>query len=416
MKGIQRFPKTLQSIVLAGVVLAGTLGTAITVAAQEFSDLKSNGNLHLRGYGSFFVKGNTLAVNNAAQTGGYNWFGGIGTGGGVTLINQMYVQFMLPLAQQGKKHNPIVFVHGGQLTSKSWQTTPDGRMGWDEYFVRQGFDTYLADQVSRGRSGFDATKYNLVRSGQDPNVLDLPPIFIGSDIVNWNGFRWGATPCTVSPCYATTTPHPDVRFPMYTAGVGNAGSNLMAFAISVPDMNATMSTVFPPSGFLEPTDPSAFYNTPVAMAQLAKELGGAILVGHSESGGWPTRAALQPASGCYPWTSASACKVKGIMQIEVGCFSNLTPAEIDTLKHIPIIVMIGDFFPPAIPALCNTEINQITAAGGDIKLAWLPQLTPGSLFPGSPGPIFGNDHMMMLDNNNQQIAQILVDWATSRGL
>ena len=56
-------------------------------------------------------------------------------------------------------------MHGCCLSTKSWQTTPDGRMGWDEYFVRQGFDTYMIDQVSRARSGFDAREYNLVRYG-----------------------------------------------------------------------------------------------------------------------------------------------------------------------------------------------------------------------------------------------------------
>ena len=66
--------------------------------------------------------------------------------------------------------------------------------------------------------------------------------------------------------------------------------------------------------------------------------------------------------------------------------------------------------------LARQEISQITAAGGDIKFASLPDLTPGSLYPGSPGAIHGNEHMMMLDNNNQQIAQIIIDWASSRGL
>ena len=82
------------------------------------------------------------------------------------MINQMHVQFMLPQAQNGKKHVPIGIVHGCCLSTKSWQTTPDGRMGWDEYFVRQGFDTYMIDQVGRARSGFDATTYNKVRTGQ----------------------------------------------------------------------------------------------------------------------------------------------------------------------------------------------------------------------------------------------------------
>ncbi len=30
-----------------------------------------------------------------------------------------------------------MFVHGCCLSSKTWETIPDGRMGWSEYFVRR---------------------------------------------------------------------------------------------------------------------------------------------------------------------------------------------------------------------------------------------------------------------------------------
>ena len=124
------------------------------------------------------------------------------------------------------------------------------------------------------------------------------------------------------------------------------------------------------------------------MAALANKLGGAILVAHSESADFPTRAALQAASGCYPWTSASACKVKGIIQLETGCHGNLTGPMITTLSHIPILIVVGDYMTAPQPAApCPQEISQITAAGGDIKFASLPDLTPGSLYPGSPGAI-----------------------------
>ena len=177
------------------------------------------------------------------------------------------------------------------------------------------------------------------------------------------------------------------------------------------DLNNTLS------GAPAPADPAGFYNTPAQLSELANELGGAILVGHSKSASYPTRAALQPASGCYPFTTAAACKVKGIIQLETGCFANLTPAEITTLSHIPILIEFGDFSPVPQPAApCPQEISQIKAAGGDIKFAWIPHLTRNSLYRGSPGPIMGNDHMIMDDNNNLQIADILIDWATSRGL
>jgi hypothetical protein len=374
-------------------------------AAQEFEDLQSNGNLHLRAYGSFFIQGIQHELEPP-----------IGTG--LSMINQMYVQYTLPQKQKGKKHYPIVFVHGCCLSSKSWQTTPDGRMGWDEYFTRQGFDTYLADQVSRARSGFDATTYLKVRNGvlagsANPNILIL------NDKLSWIAFRWGTTPCTISPCEDTTTPHPDIRFPMNTVGVG-PGSNLQFYNQVIPDLLATLDLATSPDcvdGPCRPPVPSAPFNTPIAMAQLATKLGGAILVGHSESSPYPTNAALQPESGCHPWTSEEACKVKGIIQIETGCYANLTAEDINTLSHIPILIMYGDYSSQPRPAAtCQTEIDQITAADGDIKYAWLPALVPDDLYPGSPGPIFGNEHMMMLDNNNQDIAQILIDWASSRGL
>ena len=61
MKGIQRFPKTLDLVVLTGVVLAGTLGAAITAAAQDVQDLQTpKGSLVLKAQGSFFVNGEEI--------------------------------------------------------------------------------------------------------------------------------------------------------------------------------------------------------------------------------------------------------------------------------------------------------------------------------------------------------------------
>jgi hypothetical protein len=402
-------------VALAGAALLVLAVMPTVAAAQEVSDLKSNGNLHLKGYGSFFIQGNAHTIDSATAVAG--GFPGFPIPGGLSMIDQMYVQYMLPQAQSGKKHYPIVFVHGCCLSSKSWQTTPDGRMGWDEYFVRQGFDTYLADQVSRARSGFDATKYNMVKNNVLPTSA-LPSILIASDQFAWNIFRWGTTPCTASPCSSTTTPHPDIRFPMNTVGVGQ-GSNLQFYNQVIPDMNGTLSDAKPQpcaAAACTPSAADAVFNTPAQMAALSNKLGGAILVAHSESADFPTRAALQAASGCYPYTTASACKVKGIIQLETGCFGNLTGPEITTLSHIPILIVVGDYTSPTTPASCQTMMGQINGAGGDMRFARLPSLTPGSLYPGSPGPIFGNEHMMMLDNNNQQIAQILIDWAYSRGL
>ena len=86
-------------------------------------------------------------------------------------VNQMYVRYMVP--QGGDGNVPVVMVHGATLTGKSWETTPDGRMGWDEYFVRRGHPVYVPDQVGRGRSGFNQAVFNNVRAGSAP-AASLP--------------------------------------------------------------------------------------------------------------------------------------------------------------------------------------------------------------------------------------------------
>src|SRR3984885_1786981 len=81
--------------------------------------------------GSFFVGGET---KTSKELSGSTAGPGGGLEGDVT-INQMYVQYQTPV--NANQHTPVVMVHGCCLTSKTWETTPDGRMGWNEYFLRK---------------------------------------------------------------------------------------------------------------------------------------------------------------------------------------------------------------------------------------------------------------------------------------
>jgi len=68
---------------------------------------------------------------------------------GTVMTGAMYVHFMVP---QRKTHPyPIVMIHGANQSGTNFEGTPDGREGWADYFVEQGFAVYVVDQPARAR-------------------------------------------------------------------------------------------------------------------------------------------------------------------------------------------------------------------------------------------------------------------------
>jgi pimeloyl-ACP methyl ester carboxylesterase len=83
---------------------------------------------------------------------GYLFAGGKYVDGrdGRYMLGQAYVEYQIP---QKKTHAyPIVMIHGGGQNGSNFTGTPDGREGWAQYFLRQGYAVYVVDQVGRGRS------------------------------------------------------------------------------------------------------------------------------------------------------------------------------------------------------------------------------------------------------------------------
>jgi pimeloyl-ACP methyl ester carboxylesterase len=319
----QRFSMFCRSAILAGVTLAGVLGTAAAVMAQTLKDVQiPDTPLVLKAQGSFFVGGEKVEQAQGE-------LGNLGPGGHIT-VNQMYVRYMVP--QGGEDNVPVVMVHGATLTGKSWETTPDGRMGWDEYFVRKGHPVYIPDQVGRGRSGFNQAVLNNVRAGSAP-AANLPPWLRFSDEVVWPNFRFGAKP---------GAPYPDSQFPV--AAVDELSKQ------GVPDMSFGLPRPNP---------------TLKALSDLATQLNGTVLMGHSQSGPFPLEAAL-----------LSPTAAKGLVLVEPGrCPATYTDEQIKTLATLPILVVFGDHrdTPTGIGTLhswqisfdsCQTLIGRLKAAGG----------------------------------------------------
>ena len=184
-----------QLAILVGFTLAGVLGPAAGLEAQALKDVQTPATpLVLKAQGSFFVGGEKSDQTDVE-------LGNLGPAGHIT-VNQMYVRYMVP--QDGAGKVPVVMVHGATLTGKSWETTPDGRMGWDEYFVRKRHPVYVPDQVGRGRSGFNQAVFNNVRAGRAP-AADQPAMLRFGDEIVWPNFRFGSKP---------GAPFPDSQFPV----------------------------------------------------------------------------------------------------------------------------------------------------------------------------------------------------------
>jgi pimeloyl-ACP methyl ester carboxylesterase len=69
---------------------------------------------------------------------------------GRIMSGQMYVEFQVPAKVTGRY--PIVMFSGGGQSGLNYTGTPDGREGWMQYFLRQGYPVYALDQPSRARS------------------------------------------------------------------------------------------------------------------------------------------------------------------------------------------------------------------------------------------------------------------------
>jgi pimeloyl-ACP methyl ester carboxylesterase len=342
---------------LAGFALASVLGTAIGAEAQALEDVQTPVTpLVLKAQGSFFV-GGEKADQTAVE------LGDLGPAGHIA-VHQMYVRFMVP--QDGAGNVPVVMVHGATLTGKSWETTPDGRMGWDEYFVRKGHPVYVPDQVGRGRSGFNQAVFNNVRAGKAPPA-DQPALFRFSDEVVWPNFRFGVKP---------GEPYSDSQFPV--AAVDELSKQ------AVPDVSRLLPTPNP---------------TFKALSDLATRLKGAVLMGHSQSGSFPLEVSL-----------LTPTVTKGLVLVEPGRCPEYTAEQVARLATVPILVVFGDHRDTAtgLPTLptwqqrfeaCEALIARVKAAGGDAQM----------LNPPDRG-IRGNSHMIMQDRNHLQIADLILQW------
>jgi pimeloyl-ACP methyl ester carboxylesterase len=270
----------------------------------------------------------------------------------------MYVQYMVPRAATGA---PVIMVHGGTHTGKTYETTPDGREGWATYFARRGHPVYVVDMPGRGRSGWDRSFVNQAVIERDPSVLPQGGIGFNSNDTAWKAFRIGPRLGEAFP----GTRFPVEAFEQYTSQLNPRGEVFLDTSDDLPTQ---------------------------ALVTLLDTIGPAVLMVHSQSGDWGLAA-----------TFARPDKVRALIGIEPAATRKFViddPAFPARLAATPMLYVFGDHV-DEVPVWrermddCAVMLEKIERT----RLIHLPSI-------GMPG----NSHMIMMDNNNLEVADLILRW------
>jgi pimeloyl-ACP methyl ester carboxylesterase len=273
---------------------------------------------------------------------------------------------------------PLVFLHGAGQSSKTWETTPDGREGFQNIFLRRGFGVYLMDQPRRGKAGRSTVAAHIEPIADEQMWYEI--------------FRIG-------------------KYPAYFDKV--------QFPRDKESLNQFFRQMTPNTGTF---DAEVISNSITA---LFEKTGAGILVTHSQGGlpGWyavvksqniKAIATYEPGNYLFP-----EGELPDPMPSRTGTLNGLAIPMPDFLKltKIPIVMYFGDNIPDKVTdelgaenwrvrlALGRRFVETVNRHGGDAILVELPKIG-----------VHGNTHFPMSDLNNIEIADLLSKWMKEKGL
>jgi len=370
------------------LILMLVLVIGITAAAAAMKDPEV---LPIARQGYFFAGGKYSNDDNRAAMSG-----------------QLYVEFQIPIKQSHAW--PIVMIHGGGQTGTNFTGTPDGREGWAQFFLRQGYAVYVVDQPGRGRAAYEAQHYGPLTRLDPENIQQR---FVAPERYN----LW-----------------PQAHLHTQWPGKGEPGDAVFDqfYASQVPSIqNFTLQQLL---------------NRDAIIALLDK-IGPSILLTHSQSGafGWPVAdarpnlvkaiIAVEPngppffdvqnvaspdwfrnaAAQTRPWgvtaapltyspPAANASDLAIVQQEKpdapdvTKCWLQKTPARtLPNLQKLPILIVTAEASYHAPYDHCT--VKYLEQAG--VRPVWIKLADVG---------IHGNGHMMMLERNNTEIAGVMSRW------
>jgi pimeloyl-ACP methyl ester carboxylesterase len=318
------------------------------------------GTLELRSIRSFFLGGRTVRLSGLPVEQRRTVMGGVPRTvdpNGDYSVGQMYVQEYRLAAPRHAL--PILLWHGGGMTGSHWESTADGHVGWLWLLLRAGYDVLVCDAVERGRASW----------ARFPEIYAGPPLFRTREEA-WHMFRIG-------PVGGYTTD------PLLRRAFAGQQFPVEAFDAFSQQWVARW--------------PDHETLTLEAYDALLAWVGRAIVIGHSQGGGF----AMAAAQRCPQHVAA-------VVAIEPGG----APAA-PTGALAPHLIVWGDHFEPPSP-LCPHPVWSSYRAMADAYCAaaarYAGPTNPFDVFDLPGLGIRGNSHFPMNDRNAPEVAALIVDW------
>lgn len=285
--------------------------------------------------------------------------------GNTAHVDHANVLYQRPVSETGL---PMVFLHGYGQSRMGWMTTPDGREGWSDMFLKDGHSVFLVDQPRRGEAGSTAAMTNDNIDTWSAESKEYMP----GDQAWYTHFRIGR----VAPERYEGSQFPEgeeVQNQFFRQMTPNTGS--FDIAVAAAAMDEVMQDVYDMTGKKS------------------------IYVTHSQGGavGW----------------EVDPTNVAAIVAIEPGG----TPA-IDSEQYnkfleadIPIVIYFGDYIDNGPEDIQSTSFwkgirdtavefaESYNADGGNCTVINLPDIG-----------ITGNSHFMFQELNNGEIAAHIENW------
>ena len=266
---------------------------------------------------------------------------------------------------------PMVFLHGYGQSRMGWMTTPDGREGWSDMFLRKGHSVWLIDQPRRGEAGQSSVA----------GTMTAEP----SDQTWYTQFRIGTY--------------------LDDAFTYNEGSQ---FPEGEEELDQFFRQMTPDTGMDNAGGDQNIDNTVVAQAVAATideiyERTGkdSILVTHSQGGmpGWET--------------ARYTDHIAAIVAVEPGMAPEVDSEDYNALleKEIPVSFYYGDYIGEEFADVPAASMWSMMASGADTFTEAYTAAGASSTVIHLPDEgITGNSHFMFQELNNDVIADHVENW------